>query len=138
MSCCRSFTSTMPYWRGERLGFVQQAIESGAGGDVVAALRPEPEERFLFKPRYSAFDQTPLGPVLEELAIERVILIGAATEGCVVQTAIDARELKLKATILKTSCATANSDLEHVALAYATDVGGVRLGSTLEEARSDS
>jgi nicotinamidase-related amidase len=124
-------------WRGERLSFVQRAIDSGAGGDVVAALGPAPTEAFLFKPRYSAFDQTPLGPLLEDLAIERVILIGAATEGCVVQTAIDGRELRLKVTIVKTACATADGALEKVALAYAAEVGGVRLASTLGEARGE-
>ncbi len=122
-------------WRGDRLGFVQRAIDTGAGADVVAALRPNRHEAFLFKPRYSAFDRTPLGPMLEELAIERVILIGAATEGCVVQTAIDAREINLKATIVSSSCATASSALEQVALAYAAEVGGVRLASTLGDAR---
>jgi nicotinamidase-related amidase len=73
--------------------------------------------------------------MLEELAIERVILICAATEGCVVQTAIDAREIDLKATIVSSSCATASSALEQVALAYAAEVGGVRLASTLGDAR---
>jgi isochorismate hydrolase len=34
-------------------------------GDVVAALRPNRHEASLFKPRYSAFDQTPLVPMLE-------------------------------------------------------------------------
>ena len=124
-------------WRGERRHFVQRAIDSGQGGEVVAALRPSRDDRFLFKPRYSAFDHTPLGPMLEDLAIERVILMGAATEGCVVQTAIDARERKLKTTIVTSSCATVDRDLERVALAYAAEVGGVRLASTLADARND-
>ena len=46
----------------------------------------------LLKHRYSAFDHTPLDLLLERLHIDRLVLIGAATEGCIVQTAIDARE----------------------------------------------
>ena len=123
-------------WRGDRVSFLQRAIDAGEGGDVVALLRPLPDEAFLFKPRYSAFDQTALHLILEELAVERVILMGAATEGCVVQTAIDARELELKATIVREACATVDGHLERVALAYASDVAGVRIASTLADARA--
>jgi nicotinamidase-related amidase len=121
-------------WRGDRPGFVQQAIDEGLGGDVLAALAPRPEERFLFKPRYSAFDRTPLALVPEEDGIDHVILVGASTEGCVVQSAIHARELGLKATIVATACATADPELEAVALDYAARVGGVRVVSNLEQA----
>jgi nicotinamidase-related amidase len=44
-----------------------------------------------------------------------------------VQTALDARELGLKATILSNACATASAELEQVALRYAEDVGGIRV-----------
>jgi nicotinamidase-related amidase len=121
-------------WSGDAPGFVQRAIDSGEGGDVVEALRPGAGECFMFKPRYSAFDYTPLAPVLEAEHVERILLIGAATEGCVVQSAIDARELGLKATILSHACATANEKLEGIALAYAADVGGVRVATSLNEA----
>jgi nicotinamidase-related amidase len=121
-------------WRGDRDSFLRRAID-GPGGDVVAALAPRPEELFVFKPRYSAFDQTPLALILETDDVERVILIGAATEGCVVQTAIAAREHDLKATILDGACATADPELEEIALAYAVRVGGVRIAASLAEAR---
>jgi hypothetical protein len=39
------------------------------------------------------------------------------------QSAIDARELGLKATILGPACATADDELERIALAYAAEVG---------------
>ncbi|HEY7692865.1 MAG TPA: isochorismatase family cysteine hydrolase [Gaiellaceae bacterium] len=123
-------------WRGDRPSFVRSAIDRGLGGDVVTALEPRPEERFLFKPRYSAFDRTPLALILEESEVERVVLLGAATESCVVQTAIDARELGLQATIVGPACATADPEVEQVALAYAARVGGVHVVSSLDDARS--
>jgi nicotinamidase-related amidase len=122
-------------WRGDRPSFVRDAIDDGSGGDVVTALAPRAEDRFLFKPRYSAFDHTPLALILEEDRLDRVILVGAATEGCVVQTAIDARELGLKATIVDRACATADRELERVALDYARRVGGVYVVASLAEAR---
>jgi nicotinamidase-related amidase len=115
---------------------VQRAIDS-QGGDVVGALQPRRDEPFLFKPRYSAFDQTSLALVLRERSIERVIVTGAATEGRVVQSAIDAREDGFKATILQPARATASADLEETALAYASLVGGVHLAPSLLEARGD-
>jgi nicotinamidase-related amidase len=44
-----------------------------------------------------------------------------------VQTAIDARELGLKVTILEDACATTGSELEEIALRYAARVGAVRV-----------
>jgi nicotinamidase-related amidase len=44
-----------------------------------------------------------------------------------VQTAIDAREHGLKATILADACATTDEELELTALRYAEDVGGIHV-----------
>ncbi len=121
-------------WRGNAPRFIRQAIDAGKGADVVEALAPRVDERFVFKPRYSAFDHTPVELILEADRIERVLLAGAATEGCIVQTAIDARELGYKATILAPACATADEELERIALAYAAEVGGIRIAASLEDA----
>jgi nicotinamidase-related amidase len=114
-------------WDGDAPGLVRWAIETGAGGDVVSALTPGPEESFLFKARYSALDHTGLDLRLAELDCERIILCGAATEGCVVQTGLDAREHGWKVTILAWACATTDDELERLALAYAEQVGGIRV-----------
>jgi nicotinamidase-related amidase len=93
----------------------------------VARLAPRPDEPFLLKARYSVFDHTPLDLLLGELGVERLLLTGAATEGCVVQSGIDAREHGLKVTILAHACATVDARLEEIALRYAEDVGGMRI-----------
>jgi nicotinamidase-related amidase len=121
-------------WRGDAPRFIRQAIDAGEGGDVVEALAPRVGEPFVFKPRYSAFDHTPVELILDADRVERILLAGAATEGCVVQSAIDARELGLKATILGSACATANEELERIALAYAAKVGGIRIATSLDDA----
>jgi nicotinamidase-related amidase len=56
------------------------------------------------KPRYSAFDHTPLALLLEELDRERVVLVGLTTEGCIAQSAIDARELGYKVSVVPAAC----------------------------------
>ncbi len=100
---------------------------AGRGGDVVEPLLPHESDRVVLKHRYSAFDHTSLEILLDSLGAERVVLVGAATEGCVVQTAIDARELGLKATIVVDACATTDPELERTSLRYAEQVGGIRL-----------
>jgi nicotinamidase-related amidase len=128
-------------WDGDAPGLVRHAIEQGAGPDVVEALAPKAGDSFLFKPRYSGFDHTPLAPLLESAEVDRVFLVGAAVEGCVVQTAIDARELGFKATIVSPACATVDEELERIALTYADRVGGVRiiehLGPALQATASE-
>ncbi|HEX6491214.1 MAG TPA: isochorismatase family cysteine hydrolase [Gaiellaceae bacterium] len=124
-------------WDGDALGLVRSTIDEGRGGDLIAELRPEQGERFILKPRYSAFDHTSLVLLLEELGIERLLLAGAATEGCVVQSSIDARELGYKVTIIVSACATNDERLERISLQYAEQVAGARLHENLAAARDE-
>jgi nicotinamidase-related amidase len=114
-------------WDGDAKRLVRHAVEQGRGGDLVAAVAPEEGDRFVVKPRYSAFDHTPLELILRELEIERLLLAGTATEGCVVQSAIDGRELGFKISVLTDACATNDERLEHIALEYLEEVVGARL-----------
>lgn len=113
-------------WDADAPALVREAVD-GPGGDVVRALLPRAGDRVLLKHRYSAFDHTALDILLASLSVERVVLVGTSTEGCVVQTALDAREHGLKATILAGACATTDRRLEETALHYAEDVGGIRV-----------
>jgi nicotinamidase-related amidase len=113
-------------WDGDRQRLVKQALE-GRGGDLLEAIGPADDDCFVVKPRYSAFDKTPLELILRELEIERLLLAGASTEGCVAQTAIDARELGFKLSVLADACATVDERMERVALEYLEAVVGVRV-----------
>jgi nicotinamidase-related amidase len=113
-------------WDSDAPALAREAAD-GPGGEVIRRILPQPGDHILLKHRYSAFDHTALDLLLEATSTERVLIIGAATEGCVVQTALDAREHGLKATILADACATADVDLEETALRYAEQVGGIRV-----------
>lgn len=110
-------------WDGDAGRIVERAL-SGRGGELVREVAPRDGDRFVVKPRYSAFDRTPLDLILRELEVERILLAGAATEMCVVQTAIDAKEEGLKVTILAEACATADERMEQLAFEYAERVVG--------------
>jgi nicotinamidase-related amidase len=51
--------------------------------------------------------------------------VGLTTEGCIAQSAIDARELGYKVSIVPAACATVDPQLEQVALQYLDQVVGV-------------
>jgi nicotinamidase-related amidase len=113
-------------WDGDAPGLVRRAL-AGKGGDVIAAAAPGVGEAMILKPRYSAFDRTPASLLLEQLEIERLLLVGGATEACIVQSGIDARELGYKVTIISGACATLDEELERIALRYAEEVAGMHV-----------
>ncbi len=110
-------------WDGDAPRLVREAV-GGKGAALVAPVAPREGDRFVVKPRYSAFDHTPLEIILRELEVERILLAGAATEMCVIQTAIDAKEEGFKVTILADACATADEGIEQLAFEYAEKVVG--------------
>jgi len=113
-------------WDGDAPALVRRAL-AGPGGDVLRPLVPREGERFVVKPRYSAFDHTPLDLILRDLEVERILLAGAATEMCVVQTAIAAREIGFKVSVLTNACATTDERLERLSFVYLEEVVGARL-----------
>jgi nicotinamidase-related amidase len=113
---------------------VRDALD-GKGGDVMRELAPRPDEAVFLKPRYSAFDHTALVLLLREREVERLLLAGGATERCIVQTAIDARELEYKVTILTDACATIDEELEQLSFRYAEEVAGAFLRQALPAAK---
>ena len=113
-------------WDGDAPRLVRSALD-GPGGELVEAIAPHEAETFVVKPRYSAFDHTPLELILRGLEVERLLLGGMSTEGCVAQTTIDARELGFKVTVLATACATIDERVEQVALGYLEHVAGARI-----------
>jgi nicotinamidase-related amidase len=110
-------------WDGDAPGHVHDAL-AAAGGDVLRALVPRPGDLFVFKAAYSAFDGTPLARILDERRVERIVVVGAATEMCVAQTAIQAREHGLQVTVLRDACASVHPGNERIALAYLENVTG--------------
>jgi nicotinamidase-related amidase len=111
-------------WDGDARAQVERA-RAGKGGELIDAIAPQDGDRFVVKPRYSAFDHTPLELILRDLEIERILLAGMATEMCVAQTAIAAREEGFKVTVLASACSAVDPEMERIALRYLERVVGV-------------
>jgi len=114
---------------GNAARIVEQA-RAGPAGSLMNAIAPRAHDGFVVKPRYSAFDLTPLSVLLEQLNVERIVLAGMSTEGCVAQTAIGARERKYKVTVVTSACCTVSLELERIALAYLERVVGAHAATT--------
>lgn len=114
-------------WSGSREAVLREAVRRAPEPGLITAVAPTEADAFLVKPRYSAFDHTPLDLLLEELGTRRVLLAGTATEMCVAQSAIDAREAGLHASVLVPACASVDEENAQVALTYLSRVAGVLL-----------
>lgn len=113
-------------WDSDRAALLRRAL-AGRGGDLVAAVAPRAGDRLVLKPRYSAFDETPLASILRELGVDDVVVAGTATERCVFQTVTDALRLGLGVTIRADACATVDEANEALALDYLERVARVRV-----------
>lgn len=78
-------------WESNPNEHVQRCLEPGARGRRIAELlAPGATDYFLFKPRHSAFYDTPLDSLLARLQIRRLVLTGVTAHQCVLFTAMDA------------------------------------------------
>jgi nicotinamidase-related amidase len=105
-------------WDSDAPGLVRRAVDEGRAGELVAAVAPRPGEPVVLKPRYSAFDATPLATVLRERDVDELLVAGTATEMCVFQTVTDALRSGFRAAVQADACATVDEENERLALEY--------------------
>ena len=98
-------------WEGWRAG--GRAMAPGSTGELSGqapeALRPQPGDYTIIKPRWSAFFQTELDLVLRRLGVRTVILTGTTTPNCIRTTAYDAIALDYN-TVVLADCTSSRSD----------------------------
>jgi nicotinamidase/pyrazinamidase len=66
------------------------ALAGTEGAEVWPALAPKPGDRMVTKPTYSSFFASTLEQVLDELAVDTLVMTGCATEVQLLTTATDA------------------------------------------------
>jgi len=113
-------------WNSDFPGLLEQALNQGRAGELVAEIAPQDSEIMILKPRYSAFDATPLESVLrEQLRADELLVAGTATELCVFQTVTDAVRLGFEVSVEAAACATVDEEHERIALDYLERVLGL-------------
>jgi nicotinamidase-related amidase len=101
------------HWRSNFSDVYKYCTRPGARGRRVArALKPDPDDYFILKPKHSAFFATSLVPLLQHLGTKKLILSGIATNLCVFFSAHDAHMYEYKLTVLS-DCCCAESDTDH-------------------------
>ena len=78
-------------WRSDSASLIARCIEPvRAGATLVRSLLPADTDSIILKPRHSAFFGTPLVPLIDDLDVDTLILLGVSAESCVWMTACDA------------------------------------------------
>lgn len=68
----------------------RHAVRGTDGARVIPPLAPQPQDRQIDRVSYSAFFETGLESLLNELGVTDLILAGQAADACVMMTAVDA------------------------------------------------
>ncbi|MBA8885446.1 isochorismatase family cysteine hydrolase [Dokdonella fugitiva] len=97
-------------WRSDFRSNVDLCAGEGAvGATLVREIVPSPLDYFVLKPKHSAFFETPLRILLNQLGVKRVALIGIAADSCVLNTALDAHIREYEVAVVRDAVASATS-----------------------------
>jgi nicotinamidase-related amidase len=77
-------------WRSDAPSLIRRCKAARRALAEFDRLMPEARDFILLKPRHSGFYGTPLEPLLQDLKVDTLILMGISTESCVWMTACDA------------------------------------------------
>ncbi|MGN6520333.1 MAG: isochorismatase family cysteine hydrolase [Dokdonella sp.] len=85
------------------------AGEGAAGAEVVREIVPSMLDYFVLKPKHSAFFETPLRILLNQLGVKRLALVGIAADSCVLNTALDAHMREYEVAVVRDAVASETS-----------------------------
>lgn len=119
-------------WRSDFPGLLARCTAPTApGADVARALAPAENEAVILKPRHSGFYATPLGALLDQAQVRRVVLAGLSTHQCILFTANDAYVRHLDIAVPRDCVAAASRSEHRLALTYLSSA----LGADVRESR---
>lgn len=95
---------------------------AGASRAIARLLGPQRNDIAVVKPRHSAFYETPLQVLLQQLKTRELIITGISTELCVLLTAMDAFIRGYRLRVPEDCVASARPERHAAALAYLREV----------------
>ncbi|MEV8592569.1 isochorismatase family cysteine hydrolase [Streptomyces sp. NPDC052012] len=102
-------------WRSHHGELLDKAL-SGPHAGLVEPLRPDDASLFVVKARHSIFFETPLGYLLGQQGIERLVLCGQVTEQCILYSSLDAHIRHFQVVVPHDAVAHIHTDLADAAL----------------------
>jgi len=115
-------------WRSDFRELVANCRQRGGASAAIAdLLAPRSNDMVVVKPRHSAFYETPLQLLLQQLEVREIVLAGLASEWCVLFTAMDAYERGYSVWVPQ-DCMASESREQHLsAVRYMRDVLRVKV-----------
>ena len=102
-------------WNSSAEELARRACE-GERPDLVEPLLPPDDAAFVIKARHTIFFETPLGYLLDQRGIDRLILTGQVTEQCILYSALDAYVRHLPLSVPRDAVAHIHEHLAEAAL----------------------
>ena len=102
-------------WRSDQRALVENAIGS-EHGSLVEPIAPNEDAMFVVKARHSIFYETPLDYLLDQEGVDEVVMVGQATEQCVLYSALDAHIRHIPVIVPRDAVAHIHEDLAEAAL----------------------
>jgi nicotinamidase-related amidase len=102
-------------WNSSSEELAKQAM-AGAHPELVEPVLPAAGQSFVVKARHSAFYQTPLEYLLDQMGVGRLVFSGQVTEQCILYSALDAHVRHFEVVIATDAVAAIYDDLGEAAL----------------------
>ena len=100
-------------------------IRGEAGHGIIPELSPLPDEVVIDKPGKGAFYRTGLDALLQEKAIENLLVCGVTTEVCVHTTVREGNDRGYRCVVVSDGCASYFPQFHRVALEMVSAQGGI-------------
>lgn len=115
-------------WRSDFRRLVSECRSAGGASRAIARLlAPRRDDVAVVKARHSAFYETPLQLLLQQLKARELIITGVSTEWCVLFTAMDAYIRGYKLRVPADCSASARPERHAAAIAYLAEVLGANV-----------
>jgi nicotinamidase-related amidase len=113
-------------WKSDFREVLAHCLDKDARGKPIAALlRPEPDDYFVLKPKYSAFYGSVLDTLLKYLGARELVLAGFAGDMCVLFSASDAYMRDYQLRVPRNCIASETPARNRRAIAFLNEVLGV-------------
>lgn len=118
-------------WRSDFRDLVANCRQRGGASAAIAdLLAPRSGDMAVVKPRHSAFYETPLQLLLQQLETREIVLAGLVSEWCVLFSAMDAYERGYSVWVPQDCMASASDDEHRAAVRYMRDVLKVKVDAS--------
>ncbi len=118
-------------WKAD-IGLIIDHTQNDLSAPIIQQIKPDHSDYFLIKPKHSAFYQTALNTLLQELDTKAVIVTGVAGNICVFFTANDAYMREFNVYVPKDAIASERPEFNEYALKMMETVLGADIRSVRE------